>query len=142
MTVDTLLRKKQGRIIAISQNASATAAAKLLLDENIGAVVVKDSCSTEGDVVLGMLSESDILAALVRYGTNAMNMSVGALMTRSVVSCRMSDQLDYVAELMHRHQIRHVVVMDREAVVGVISIRDLLPVRRGLGVGCDEPALG
>jgi CBS domain-containing protein len=142
MTVDTLLRKKQGRIIAISQNASATAAAKLLRAENIGAVVVKDSCSTEGDVVLGMLSERDILAALVRYGTNAMNMSVGALMTRSVVSCRMSDQLDYVAELMHRHQIRHVAVMDREAVVGVISIRDLLPERRGLGVGCNEAALG
>jgi len=142
MTVNALLQKKTSRIIAIPQGATAAAAAKLLRAENIGAVVVKDSCSTEGDVVLGMLSERDILAGLVRYGTGAMNMSVAALMTRAVVSCRMNDELDHVAEQMQRHHIRHVTVMDREALVGVISIRDLLPERPSLGVERPQAALG
>lgn len=137
MTVEALLRRKNGRIISIGMGSTAAAAAKLLRSENIGALVVKDCCSTEGDVVLGMLSERDVLQALVSYGTNAMAMPVAAPMTRNVICCVAQDSLSHVADLIRCH---HVPVMDREALIGVVSIRDLLP-EHPAGLDADPPAL-
>lgn len=140
MTVEALLRRKGGRIISIGMGSTAAAAAKLLRSENIGALVVKDCCSTEGDVVLGMLSERDVLQALVSYGTNAMAMPVAALMTRNVICCMAQDSLSHVADLMRCHHVRHVPVMDLEALIGVVSIRDLLP-EHPAGLDADAPVL-
>jgi CBS domain-containing protein len=109
--------------------ATAAFAAHLLRAENIGAVIVKDTCATEGDVVLGILSERDILRALVDHGTAALKMPVSALMIRDVVSCGPGDELDLVAALMERHQIRYVPVIDGDALIGMVSIRDLLTQR-------------
>jgi CBS domain-containing protein len=129
MKVSSLLQQKSARIIAIRMDATAARAARLLHAENVGAVVVKDTCATEGDVVLGILSERDILRALVDHGTAALKMPVSALMTRDVVSCRPGDELDLVAALMDRHHVRHVPVVDGEALIGVVSIRDILTKR-------------
>ena len=74
MTVRALLRRKGGRTISIGMGSTPAAAAKLLRSEDIGALVVKDTCGTAGDIVLGMLSERDVLQALVSYGANAMTM--------------------------------------------------------------------
>jgi CBS domain-containing protein len=115
MTVEALLRRKGGRIISIGMGSTAAAAAKLLRSENISALVVKDCCSTEGDVVLGMLSERDVLQALVSYGTNVIAMPVAALMTGNVICCVAQNSLSHVADLMRCHHVRHVPVMDREA---------------------------
>src|ERR1700758_3002003 len=84
MRVDTILRGKGSRIIAIRMGTSAEAAARLLKSENVGAVVVKDTCGTEGDVVLGILSERDLLHALVDHGVAALKMPVASLMSRAV----------------------------------------------------------
>jgi CBS domain-containing protein len=129
MKVSSLLQRKNTRIVATQMEATAAFAARLLRTENIGAVVVKDTCATEGDVVLGILSERDILRALVDHGIAALKMPVSALMIRDVVSCGPGDELDQVAALMHRHQLRYVPVMDGDALIGMVSIRDLLAQR-------------
>jgi CBS domain-containing protein len=129
MKVSSLLHRKNARIIAIQMAATAAFAARLLRAENIGAVIVKDTCATEGDVVLGILSERDILRAVVDHGSAALKMPVSALMTRDVVSCGPGDELDLVAALMERHQTRYVPVIDGDAIIGMVSIRDLLAQR-------------
>jgi CBS domain-containing protein len=129
MKVSSLLQRKNARIIAIQMEATADFAARLLRAENVGAVIVKDTCATEGDVVLGILSERDILRALVDRGITALKMPVSALMSRDVVSCGPGDELDRVADLMECHQTRYVPVMDGGALIGMISIRDLLAQR-------------
>jgi CBS domain-containing protein len=129
MKVSSLLQRKDARIIAIQMEATTAVAARLLRAENVGAVIIKDTCATEGDVVLGILSERDILRALVDRGIAALKMPVSALMTRDVVSCGPGDELDLVAALMERHQIRYVPVIDGDALIGVVSIRDLLAQR-------------
>jgi CBS domain-containing protein len=129
MKVSSLLQRKNARIIAIQMEATADFAARLLRAEDVGAVIVKDTCATEGDVVLGILSERDILRALVDRGIAILKMPVSALMTRDVVSCGPGDELDLVADLMERHQTRYVTVIDGDALIGMISIRDLLAQR-------------
>jgi CBS domain-containing protein len=126
MNVASLLQRKNARIIAIQMEATADFAARLLRAENVGAVIVKDTCATEGDVVLGILSERDIVRALVDRGITALKMPVSALMSRDVVSCGPGDELDRVADLMERHQTRYIPVIDGDALIGMISVRDLL----------------
>ncbi|HUZ63184.1 MAG TPA: CBS domain-containing protein [Acetobacteraceae bacterium] len=128
MKINDVLRDKRNRIVSVRMHETVRTAAKLLRSENIGAIVVKDTCETEGDVVLGMLSERDLLRALVDQGQRALELPVSALMTRTVISCTPQDDLDHVVDLMARHHIRHVPVLDNEALVGVMSIRDLLAV--------------
>jgi CBS domain-containing protein len=126
MRVDAILQRKPKRIVSVTMGTTVEAAARLLKSENIGAVVVKDSCGTEGEVVLGILSERDIVRALADRGGAVLSAPVGSLMTRSIISCRPDDDAQRVIELMQEHQIRHVPVLDREALIGVVSIRDVL----------------
>ncbi len=148
MRVAAALRAKAARIVAIRMTETVMTAARLLRAENIGILVVKDSCGTEGDVILGMLSERDILQAIVDHGTAAFAMPVSALMTYPGVSCQTDDTVDRALGLMDEHHIRHLPVLEQEALVGVVSIRDMLALAtaakampHGAASGTRAPAL-
>ena len=126
MKVEHILRKKGTRIITIRMNETVEVAASLLRKENIGALVVKDVCRTEGNTVVGMFSERDVVRALADHGPAALKMRVSALMSRGVVSCSSRDSLDRALELMDRHHVRHLPVLDDHTLVGVVSIRDVI----------------
>jgi CBS domain-containing protein len=126
MRIEALLRQKRPRVISVRMEETLGAAARILRREKVGAVVVKDSCRTEGEIVVGMLSERDFLHAVTDHGIAAFRMPVSAVMTRAIVACEASDSTDAVAELMRQNHIRHVPVIDRGALIGVVSIRDLL----------------
>ena len=69
MTVGDILRSKSSRIATIRMNETVDTAAKLLRRENVGALVVKDVCRTEGNVVVGMFSERDVASAIADHGS-------------------------------------------------------------------------
>ncbi len=126
MRIDAILHRKAKRIVSVAMGTTVATAARLLKSENIGALVVKDTCGTEGEVVLGMLSERDIVRALADRGAAVLSMPVAALMSPAVVTCRPEDDSEVVIGLMQKHDIRHVPVLDRDALIGVVSIRDVL----------------
>ncbi|WP_375458964.1 CBS domain-containing protein [uncultured Enterovirga sp.] len=130
MKVEDIMRRKGTRIIMIRMNESVEMAARLLRRENVGALVVKDVVRTEGNTPVGMFSERDVLRAIADHGAAALAMPVSKLMSKNIISCRCGDDLDQVFELMDTHHIRHVPVMEPHGVIGVISIRDILPFRR------------
>ena len=129
MRVDAILQGKANRIVAVAMATTIESAARLLKSDSIGAVVVKDTCGTEGEVVLGMLSERDIVRALAERGAAVLGMPVAAFMSRSVIACGPDDEATTVMDLMRKHQIRHLPVVDRDALIGVVSIRDVLGIR-------------
>ncbi len=126
MRVDTILRQKANRIIAIGMSASVERAARLLQAENIGAIVVKDTCSTEGEVVLGLLTERDIVRALADHGAAVLRMPVSQLMSRAFVSCDPEDEADGVIGVMNKHRIRHMPVLQGDALIGIVSMLDMI----------------
>ncbi len=126
MQIEAVLRSKPPRLITVGMTSTLMAAARLLRSENIGALVVKDSCMTEGDVVLGMISERDVVRAVVERGAAALALPVSAFMDRAFFSCQSDDTVDEVCALMSKHHVRHMPVLHGEALIGVISIRDLL----------------
>lgn len=126
MKVRQLLLNKGTRIISIRMDEPVERAAQMLRDENIGALVIKDVCNTEGDVVVGMFSERDFLRAILKQGISVLKMPVASLMSPRVISCKSSDDLSKAVELFNKHQIRHLPVIDNHTLIGVISIRDVV----------------
>lgn len=126
MRVGDILNRKTTRIATIRMNETVGTAARLLRNENISALVVKDVCRTEGNVAVGMFSERDVVRAVAEHGPAALNMKVSALISvQQLVSCRSTDSLAHVRDLMAAHHIRHLPVIDDHTLVGVISMRDI-----------------
>lgn len=121
MLIETVLDAKGRDVHTISPDAAVAEAAKALHQHRVGVLVVTGKA---GEIV-GVLSERDVIRSLGAGGAKAMRLTVGDLMTRSVVTCRPTDHVDDVTRIMVRNRIRHVPVVDG-GVVGVISVRDLM----------------
>lgn len=126
MLVADLMKLKSARVPTVRMAETVEMAATLLNRERIGAVVVKDSCGSEGVTVVGIFSERDVVRAVAERGAAALRLPVGDLMSRNMISCRMEDSVDHVRALMDEHHVRHLPVMEEHQLVGVLSIRDVL----------------
>jgi CBS domain-containing protein len=93
--------------------------AKLLHDHGISSVVVMD-----GDAIAGILTERD-LVNLVAEGADPQTTAVGDRMTREVDTVEPRTDVAEAAEHMARLKIRHLPIVERGSLVGIISIRDL-----------------
>ncbi|QIB33176.1 CBS domain-containing protein [Ancylobacter pratisalsi] len=126
MLVADLMKLKKARVPTIRMSETIEMAATLLNRERIGAVVVKDACGSEGDTVVGIFSERDVVRAIADRGVAALKVSVADLMSRNMISCQMDDSVDQVRALMDEHHVRHLPVLEDHQLVGVLSIRDIL----------------
>lgn len=131
MKVADILKEKGTRIITVRYNETIEVAARLLTRENIGALAVKDVVRTEGNTCIGMFSERDVVRALTEHGPAAMQMTVEKLMSRKLISCGPEEDLAAVMEKMDTHGIRHLPVLENHALIGVISVRDVIRALRG-----------
>ncbi len=126
MTVAHILREKGGDVVTIDPEASVGDAVRLLAAHGIGAVLV---CDGDGDIV-GVLSERDIVRALVDAEAPLLERPVSDLMTRDVVTVRPGDNIASVMAIMTAHRIRHLPVLDeRGRLSGLISIGDVVKQR-------------
>ncbi|WP_024517509.1 CBS domain-containing protein [Bradyrhizobium sp. Tv2a-2] len=127
MQVGDILRKKNARVVTIRMNETVGIAARLMRENNISALVVKDVVRSEGNnTAAGMFTERDVVRAIAEHGANGVNVKVSQLISvQRLVSCSSSDTLDDVRHLMNIHHIRHLPVIDNFSLAGVISMRDI-----------------
>ena len=125
MRVEDILRTKEPRVVTVRSGSTIEEAIRLMKSENISSLVVKDVCRTEGNALAGVLSERDVVHALLDKGPGVLRLPVSQLMTRGPVTCTPTDSLHHVIELMDRHHIRHLPVLDDGTLIGVISTRDV-----------------
>jgi CBS domain-containing protein len=126
MKIETALGTRRGRLVTVSTTDTVMTAARRLRSDNVGALIVKDTCHTEGDAVLGVLSERDVVQAIVDHGAASFTMKVSDLMTRAVIFCDADDSIDDAFARMNKHHIRHLPVLQDGSLIGVVSIRDVL----------------
>ena len=125
MNIAHLLAGKGRGVVTIRPEESIRQALGLLAQHNIGALIVVDSRQQP----VGILSERDIVRAAARdEGLSAQ--AVSALMTRDVVIGAPQDDVRVIAHTMTERRIRHVPVMDQGALVGIVSIGDLVKAQR------------
>jgi CBS domain-containing protein len=125
MNVHTILRNKGRSVVTIHPDATVERAIEVLGLRGIGALVVSD----DGENVVGIVSERDIVEALGRYGSDLLTVPVADVMTCPVVTC---DPDDSVAELMAEmtnRRMRHFPVLQNGKLCGIVSIGDLVKSR-------------
>ena len=124
MTVRAILSGKGGEVTAISPDATVADAVKLLATRRIGAVPV-----TDGDAILGIFSERDVIYGLERDGAAALDKRVGDVMTSPAMTVEADSPAMSAIALMTRRRIRHLPVVEDGCMVGFISIGDLVKYR-------------
>jgi CBS domain-containing protein len=126
MPVSTILKAKPGSgVITIAPGSTVEEAAQMLSQKRIGAVIV----SADGERLVGILSERDIVRELGRRGPACLADPVEALMTRDVVSCTPSDRTNTVLQQMTDGRFRHMPVIEAGRMIGLISIGDVVKAR-------------
>jgi CBS domain-containing protein len=122
MNVKSILDIKGRAVATMSADASLADAAHLLADKKIGAVVVTGS----GLTVAGILSERDIVRAVSERGATALDRTVGETMTTKVVTCSEADSIAQLMERMTTGKFRHLPVVEKTKLVGIVSIGDVV----------------
>ncbi len=126
MTVRAILDTKGHNVQSVAPDAKLSAAVKILGERKIGAVLVMS-----GGRIEGILSERDIVRVLGERGAAVLEEPVSAVMTRKVISCKQSDTVAAIMEMMTLGKFRHLPVLEGERVVGLISIGDIVKWRVG-----------
>ena len=122
MQVSVLLQTKGTDVVSVSPDATAAQVAEVLTEHRIGAVVV----ARDDAVLLGILSERDIVAALALRGAEVLAEPASTLMSRRLVTCQPDTTVDELMSTMTERRIRHVPVVVDGALAGLVSIGDVV----------------
>ncbi len=120
-SVRHLLESKAPEVFAIGPDAPVIDAIRLMAEKRIGAVVVM-----EGGRLAGILSERDYARKIVLQGRSSANTPVRDIMTAEVVTVGLQDNIDHCMQIVTERRIRHLPVVEAGAVLGVVSIGDLV----------------
>jgi CBS domain-containing protein len=125
MKVSAILKDKGDKVVTASPEDTVAAVAELLKREKIGAVVVTGA----GGLVVGILSERDIVRAIPAKGVDLLESRAADLMTRDVVTCTPDMDVDDVRKLMTEGRFRHIPVMVDSELTGIVSVGDVVKQR-------------
>lgn len=121
MTIGAILHGRRGAVISARPGDSVRALIDLLAQHRIGAVPVVD-----GNAIVGIFSERDLVRLMSSYGPEALDRSLDDVMTKSPVTCDSNMAVIAALSLMTQKRIRHLPVVDDGALVGFVSIGDLV----------------
>ncbi|NIN73132.1 MAG: CBS domain-containing protein [Gemmatimonadetes bacterium] len=122
MRIKDILRDKGTDVVTVGGSATLHDAIMRLNKHNIGGLVV----TAENGVVVGIITERDILREVVERCEEVKDRLVADVMTRDVIIGVPEDDLAYVMGVMTKNRIRHLPVMDESGLVGIISIGDVV----------------
>jgi CBS domain-containing protein len=122
MTVARILADKGRDVLTTQPHRTIKEAAAQLASRGVGAVVVSDA----SHVVLGILSERDIVRAIGAGSSSVLEEPVSRYMTAKVTTVNENASIDRVMELMTAGRFRHLPVVEDGRLVGIVSIGDVV----------------
>ena len=120
-TINRLLKQKTGEIWATPPNASVYEAIEMMAEKRIGALLV-----TEQGKLLGIISERDYARKMILQGRSSKETSVAEIMTSPVIFVSLQHTVSDCMRIVTEKRIRHLPVLENGAIVGMISIGDLV----------------
>jgi CBS domain-containing protein len=126
MRVRDILQRKSGTVITIREGETIGTAARLLMRHGIGGLAVVDAVG----VLAGFIGERDIVDVLNRHEGEVRHMQVARVMRRAP-ACSLDDDVIDVMARMTGERLRHLVAVDQDRPVGVISVGDIVKQRLG-----------
>ncbi|WP_372786409.1 CBS domain-containing protein [Phenylobacterium sp.] len=121
MLVSQILRTKGDTVFTVAPTETIAAVAALLHSRRVGALVV-----FEAERVVGIVSERDVVRAMAEGGAAALGEAVSGVMTRDVLFAQPGETVDSLLARMSDRRIRHLPVCQKDRLVGIVSIGDLV----------------
>ena len=119
-TVESILLEKGSDIIGLLDTTTVSEAVGRMIEANVGCLIVE-----AGDKAVGIFTERDLLRRVVGEGKDPKTTLISEVMTSPVNSCSPSDEVGECFKTLSTSQFRHLLVLDNEEPVGVISLRDV-----------------
>jgi CBS domain-containing protein len=124
-TVAAILKHKGYQVTSVDPTSSIAGVVGVLAEHRIGAVLVVD----RAEQLLGIVSERDIVRSLAANGARTLEMTAGQLMTRALQVAHPETTVAEAMAQMTVGRFRHMPVMERDTLVGLISIGDVVKAR-------------
>jgi CBS domain-containing protein len=123
--VSEVLNKKGYAVVKARPDQTIASVVSMLTQNRIGAAPVTD----ESGVLIGIISERDVVRGASEHGAGVLTLAVGQLMTREVRTCSQDDTIVELMAIMTNQRIRHLPVVEAGRLIGVISIGDVVKQR-------------
>jgi CBS domain-containing protein len=124
MLIADILRRKGSNVVTIAPGAPVSEMVASLAEHKIGALVVVDGART-----VGIVSERDVVRRLHQVGAQVLELPVSELMTTDVISCEPTDSVDQIGAEMTERRIRHMPVLAKGELAGIVTIGDVVAAR-------------
>jgi CBS domain-containing protein len=124
MNVAAILKLRRSGVVTTTKDKSLLDIAKLLAQHGIGCIVIEE----DDGKVAGIVSERDLMRAVGRAGPEVLKQPVSDFMTKTVVTARKADMVDWVMSEMTVHRFRHMPVVEGGRLLGLVSIGDLVKI--------------
>ena len=122
MNVAAILKLKGSGVVTTTKDKSLLDIAKLLAQYGIGCIVIEGDDGT----IAGIVSERDLMRAIGQAGAKVLKEAVSDFMTKTVVTARETDTIDRLMSEMTTHRFRHMPVVERGRLIGLVSIGDVV----------------
>ena len=120
-TVKQLLESKDNNVWPISPETTVFEGLQVMAEKNIGALLV-----TRDEKLIGIFSERDYARKVILKGKASKDTTIGELMTREVVYTTPEDSLDECMALMTAKHIRHLPIINKGKLIGLLTLGDLV----------------
>jgi CBS domain-containing protein len=124
MSIQAILGDKGREVATISADGRVSEAVKVLGERRIGSLPV-----VEGDRIVGIMSERDVIYCLKDHGAEVLDWPVSRLMTSPAITVDPSTDVLNALALITRKRVRHLPVVSGGQLVGIVSIGDLVKYR-------------
>lgn len=125
MKISDVLAEKGGHVVTVWPDKRLGQVAQQFDERNIASVVVVDHAGRP----IGLVTDRELVRALARHGVAALDSPVSHVMLSPAPACSPHHTVGDVMRQMTEHRVRHVLVIRGEAMVGIVSIGDLVKVR-------------
>ena len=125
MNVATILKQKGRGVFTTTSDKSLLDIAKLLSQHGTGCIVIVG----DDDKIAGIVSERDLLRAIGQAGPKVLEQPVSDFMTKTVITAREADTVDQLMAEMTLRRFRHMPVVERDRLIGLVSIGDLVKIQ-------------
>ena len=120
-TVKKILKRRGGQVWSVKKTDTVCDALTLMVEKDIGAVLVM-----EEEQLLGIVSERDVARKITFRKLTPELTTVEEIMTSTVYTIDAGQTVETARALMTAHRVRHLPVVDKDKVIGVISSRDVV----------------
>ena len=119
-TVESILLEKGSDVIGLLDTTTVRVAVDKMIEANVGCLIVEAN-----EKAIGIFTERDLLRRVVGADKDPASTLISEVMTSPVSSCKPSDDVSECFKTLSTSQFRHLLVLDNEEPVGVISLRDV-----------------